>query len=74
MIRVLSEKGRNTMRIAASERRKRTMSITAIGSAQATPPGGERPEGPGPDHDGDADDAGTALPASGIGIFVDKKA
>ena len=53
------------------------MSITAIGSAQATPPGGERPEGPGPDHDGDADDAGTALralPASGIGIFVDKKA
>ena len=53
------------------------MSVAAIGSGQATPPGGERPEGPAPEHDGDADDAGTALrtlPASGIGIFVDKKA
>jgi hypothetical protein len=53
------------------------MSITAIGSAQATPPGGERPEGPGPDHDGDADDAGAAVraaPAPGTGTFVDKKA
>ena len=65
------------MRIAASERRKRTMSITAIGSTQATPPGGERPEGPGPDHDGDADEVGAsvrAAPASGTGTFVDKKA
>ena len=55
------------------------MSIAAIGSAHVMPAGPEKAEGPGPDHDGDADDAGVkapvqAAPALGTGTVVDKTA
>jgi hypothetical protein len=55
------------------------MSIAAIGSAPVTPISSEKAEGPGPDHDGDADDAGVkasvqATPAPGTGAVVDKTA
>jgi hypothetical protein len=53
------------------------MSIAAIGSAPVVPSGAEKAEGPGPDHDGDADDAGVhaavqAAPTPGTGTIVDK--
>ena len=41
------------------------MSIAAIGSAQSVPAGPEKAEGPGPDHDGDADDAGVKASCPG---------
>jgi hypothetical protein len=55
------------------------MSIAAIGSAPVVPSGVEKAEGPGPDHDGDADDAGVHAPvqaasAPGTGAVVDKTA
>jgi hypothetical protein len=55
------------------------MSIAAIGSAHVTPISPEKAEGPGPDHDGDADDAGVkapvqAAPPPGTGTAVDKTA
>jgi hypothetical protein len=55
------------------------MSIAAIGSAQATPITPEKAEGPGPDHDGDADDVAVqapvqAAPTPGTGNVVDKTA
>ncbi|MGE5165090.1 MAG: hypothetical protein ACM3IH_13840 [Sphingobacteriales bacterium] len=55
------------------------MSIAAIGPAHTAPVSPERAEGPGPDHDGDADDVGLqpsiqAAPAPGTGVVVDKKA
>ncbi len=55
------------------------MSIAAIGSAQVSPILPEKAEGPGPDHDGDADDAAVkapvqAAPAPGTGATVDKAA
>ena len=55
------------------------MSIAAIGSAHVTPINPEKVEGPGPDHDGDADDAGVkapvqAAPTPGTGVVVDKTA
>ena len=56
------------------------MSIGAVGSAPVMPTGTERMEGPGPDHDGDADDVGAAkapvqaAPAPGTGQVVDKTA
>jgi hypothetical protein len=56
------------------------MSIAAVGSAQSSPVTPERAEGPGPDHDGDSDDAGgvkapvQAAPAPGTGAVVDKTA
>ena len=56
------------------------MSIAAIGSHPVVPTatGAERAEGPGPDHDGDSDDAGAVMqavqaqPAPGMGKLVDK--
>jgi hypothetical protein len=55
------------------------MSIAAVGSAQTAPITPEKAEGPGPDHDGDADDGGVkasvqAAPAPGTGAVVDKTA
>jgi len=55
------------------------MSISAVGSAPVSPISSEKAEAPGPDHDGDADDAGVkasvqAAPAPGTGIVLDKKA
>ena len=55
------------------------MSVSTVGAAPVIPTGTERTEGAGPDHDGDADDAGLktpvqALPASGTGQVVDKTA
>jgi hypothetical protein len=55
------------------------MSVGAVGSQPVIPIGGERAEGPGPDHDGDADDGGVktpvqAAPAPGTGQVVDKTA
>jgi len=54
------------------------MSVGAIGSQPVIPMGGERAEGPGPDHDGDSDDTSAAMqavqaqPAPGTGRLVDK--
>jgi hypothetical protein len=56
------------------------MSIAAVGSAPVMPTGTEKAEGPGPDHDGDADDGGSvqasvqAAPPPGAGTVVDKTA
>ncbi len=55
------------------------MSVAAIGSAHAAPITPEKAEGPGPDHDGDADDASVkapvqSAPAPGTGKVVDKTA
>ena len=55
------------------------MSIAAVGSAPVMPVSSEKAVGPGPDHDGDADDAGVkapvqAAPAPGTGVVIDKKA
>ena len=55
------------------------MSIAAVGSAHVMPVSSEKAEGPGPDHDGDADDAGTKAPvqaalAPGTGANVNKSA
>ena len=56
------------------------MSISAIGSALIQLASPERAEAPGPDHDGDTDDAGAATqamqaaPTPGTGLTVDKKA
>jgi hypothetical protein len=55
------------------------MSISVVGSAHIAPVSPEKVEGPGPDRDGDADDAGAkppvqAAPAPGTGIVLDKKA
>ncbi len=57
------------------------MSIAAVGSAHVMPTatGLEKAEGPGPDHDGDADDSGVkasvqAAPVPGTGVVVDKTA
>jgi hypothetical protein len=67
------------MRESLSRKRDKYMSIAAIGSAPVMPVGSEKAEGPGPDHDGDSDDAGVkapvqAAPAPGTGVIVDKKA
>jgi hypothetical protein len=53
------------------------MSIAAIGSARVVPTGSEKVEGPGPDHDGNSDDAGAKAPvqvasAPGTGTVCDK--
>jgi hypothetical protein len=56
------------------------MSIAAVGGSHSAPINPERAEGPGPDHDGDADDAGgvqasvQSAPAPGTGTIVDKTA
>lgn len=56
------------------------MSASAVGSALVSPITPERAEGPGPDHDGDADDVGAvaqvlqAAPPPGTGLVVDKTA
>jgi hypothetical protein len=56
------------------------MSVSSVGSVPVIPMGGERAEGPGPDHDGDSDDGGAvaapvqAAPAPGTGKVVDKAA
>jgi hypothetical protein len=55
------------------------MSISAVGSAHTAPISAEKAEGPGPDHDGDSDDAGVkapvqAAPVPGTGAVVNKKA
>jgi len=56
------------------------MSVSAVGSAPVAPTTPERAEGPGPDHDGDSDDAGAitqalqAAPAPGTGLIVNKTA
>ncbi len=55
------------------------MSVSAVGAAPVMPVSTEQTEGAGPDHDGDADDAGVkapvqALPAPGTGQIVDKTA
>ena len=55
------------------------MSVGVVGSQPVIPIGGERAEGPAPDHDGDADDGGVktpvqAAPAPGTGQVVDKTA
>ena len=56
------------------------MSVSAVGSAPITPTSPEKAEGPGPDHDGDSDDAGAATkalqsaPAPETGLVVDKTA
>jgi len=55
------------------------MSISAIGPVHSAPISPVKSEGPGPDHDGDADDAGVkapvqAAPAPGTGAVVDKPA
>jgi len=55
------------------------MSIAAIGSAPVAPAGSEKVEGPGPDHDGDSDNAGVqapvqAAPPPGTGAVVNKTA
>lgn len=56
------------------------MSISAVGSAPALPAVPEKAEGPGPDRDGDADDASVrtaptqAAPRPGTGLLVDKTA
>ncbi len=57
------------------------MSIAAVGSVHVMPmaTGSEKAEGPGPDHDGDADDSGVkasvqAAPVPGTGVVVDKTA
>jgi hypothetical protein len=55
------------------------MSIATIGSAHVMPVSSEKAEGPGPDHDGDADDAGAkapvqAAPPPGTGAAIDKTA
>lgn len=55
------------------------MSIAAIGSAHVAPISSEKAEGPGPDHDGDADDVGVKAPVQadltpGTGAVVNKTA
>jgi hypothetical protein len=55
------------------------MSVSAVGSAPVLPISGERAEGPGPDHDGDADDKAVkapvqSAPAPGTGAVVNKSA
>jgi hypothetical protein len=55
------------------------MSISAVGSAPIVPTGSEKAEEPGPDYDGDSDDAGVkapvqAAPTPGTGVAVDKTA
>ena len=55
------------------------MSIAAVGASHSAPISPEKAEGPGPDHDGDADDGGVqapvqAAPAPGTGAIVDKTA
>ena len=57
------------------------MNIAALPSTMSAMRAPEAMEGPGPDHDGDADDAGavtqpgaTALPPKGMGTVVDKTA
>jgi hypothetical protein len=56
------------------------MSVSAVGSPTTVPITPEKAEGPGPDHDGDADDVGgaqapvQAAPAPGMGAIVDKSA
>jgi hypothetical protein len=56
------------------------MSISAVSSGHTAPASHERTEGPGPDHDGDSDDASAvqtppqAATAPGTGSVVDKTA
>jgi hypothetical protein len=57
------------------------MSISPIGPSHSMPisGGGEKAEGPGPEHDGDSDDAGVsapqaAPPSPGTGRAIDTKA
>ena len=55
------------------------MSIAAVGSGHSAPITPEKAEGPGPDHDGDSDDAGVqtsqqAAPPPDTGTQVDKTA
>jgi hypothetical protein len=56
------------------------MSVGSVGAVSTPPVMSERMEGPGPDRDGDADDAGAvqapvqAAPAPGTGQVVDKTA
>jgi hypothetical protein len=56
------------------------MSISAVGSTPILPVVPEKAESPGPDRDGDADDAGIrmspaqAAPRPGTGLLVDKTA
>jgi hypothetical protein len=55
------------------------MSIAAVGGYHSTPINSEKAEAPGPDTDGDADDASVqapvqAPPAPGTGTVVDKSA
>jgi hypothetical protein len=55
------------------------MSVSAVGPASVAPATPERAEKPGPDHDGDRDDAAVktpvqAAPTPGTGVAVDKTA
>ncbi len=55
------------------------MSIAAVGTGHSAPISQEKAEPPGPDHDGDGDDAGAqttqqAAPPPGTGAVIDKMA